>query len=177
MQTIPVPKGAKLVKTETNKGTLVIEPCFPGFGLTIANALRRVLLSSLTGAAVTNVRIKGVEHEFSILPGIKEDIINIILNLKLLRFKVYSDKPTVLRLKFKGEQIVTGADFKGSSEAEVINKEQVIANLTDKKAELDMEITVSRGIGYLPVEARENEEKVIGDIKIDATFTPISNMY
>lgn len=150
--------------------------CFPGYGATLGNALRRVLLSSLPGAAIRSVKIKGVAHEFSTLPGVLEDVVQIILNLKQVRFRSHSEEAVTVSLKAKGEGAVTGRDIKCPSSVEVVNADQLIATLTDKKAELEIDLVVDRGLGYVPVEARENEEREIGEIAIDAVYTPIKRV-
>lgn len=161
-----------------NKADVIIEPCHSGYGMTLGNALRRVLLSSLPGGAITAIKIGGVGHEFSTIDNVSEDIVEMILNLKQIRVKVYSDEPVVLTLSAKGEGKVTGADIKSSSDAEVINKDQVIATLTAKDAKLDMEITVAKGIGYVPSEDQSGskEKGEIGVILIDSIFTPVVNV-
>ena len=141
--------------------------------MTLGNALRRVLLSSLKGAAVTSVKIKGVSHEFSTLDGVMEDAVQIILNLKKIRFRLHTDESVKVSLKFKGEGKVTAAAIKGSSEVEVVNPEQIIAIITDKKVELEMELEVSNGLGYVPIDQQERGEKEIEVIAIDAVYTPI----
>lgn len=150
-----------------------MEPLYPGYGVTIGNSLRRILLSSLPGAAVTALKIKGVDHEFSTIPNVKEDMIEIILNIKQLRMKVHSNETVRLELKVKGEREVTAADFKKNSEVEIVNPELHIATLDNKSAELDMEIIVGTGRGYVPVEQRENEKLEIGVIAVDAIYTPV----
>ncbi|MDD5626488.1 MAG: DNA-directed RNA polymerase subunit alpha [Patescibacteria group bacterium] len=176
MEEIQLPQKVEIIKSQGNRATLVIEPCFPGYGLTLGNALRRVLLSSLPGGAVTAVKIKGVDHEFSALPFVKEDMVDIILNLKQLRFKVYKREPVKITLNVKGEKEVKARDIKTGSDVEIANPDLRIATLTDKKAELEMEITVSQGRGYKPVEQREEEKREIGEIAVDAIFTPIKNV-
>lgn len=177
MENIPLPKKINFEETdEKNMEKLVIEPCFPGYGITIGNALRRVLLSSLPGAAVTAVKIKGVEHEFSTVKGVKEDMVEIILNLKQLRLKVHTDEPVILKMKLKGEKSVKGSDFEKNSDVEIVNPEHTLCTITDKSAELDMEIVVQKGRGYMPTEAREKEKPEIGMILIDAIYTPIINV-
>lgn len=173
MQPIALPKKIEIIKSQKNRATLVIEPCFPGYGLTLGNALRRVLLSSLPGAAVTGVKIKGVDHEFSTIPNVAEDVVQIILNLKQLRLKVHRDEPVKIILKAKGEKKVKASDIKTTSDVEIANPDFLIATLTHRKAELEMEITVARGRGYQPVEQREGEMREIGEIAIDAFFTPV----
>lgn len=167
----------KTVSEDLKKGVFEVEGLFAGYGLTIGNAIRRVLLSSLPGAAVTQVKIKNVPHEFSTLPGVKEDIVELSLNFKKLRFRMNVDEPQFLTLKAKGEKTVTAADIKTNSNVELLNPDELLANLTDKSAELDVEIRVERGLGYSSVESRKEEEKLaIGTIAIDAFFSPITNV-
>lgn len=170
---VTLPKKPKFIKMEENAGKVEIENCYPGYGTTLGNALRRILLSSLTGAAVTSVKIKGATHEFSTIPGVLEDAIQIILNLKKVRFKVYKDEPVKLTLKEKGVKKITAAQIQCPSDVEVVNKEVPLASITDKKGELEMEIEVQRGLGYVPVEQQEREKKEIGLIAIDAIYTPV----
>lgn len=167
----------KTISEDRKKGVFEIEGLFAGYGLTVGNALRRVLLSSLPGAAVTQIKIKGVSHEFSTLPGVKEDIVELMLNFKKLRFKMSIDEAQTLTLKIKGEKTVTGGDVKTSSEVEILNPEEVIAHLTEKNADLDIEIRVERGLGYSSVESRKEEDKLaIGTVAIDAFFSPVTNV-
>ena len=165
--------SVKTVKETNTAGTFVISGLYPGFGLTVANSLRRILLSSLPGAAITQIKVNGVEHEFSTLPGVVEDLIQITLNLKKVRFKLFSDEPQTLTLKVKGERVVTAADIKLNSNLEVINPDYVVATLTAKNASLDMELTVERGLGYAPAGGRQDEKLSIGLIAIDAFFSPV----
>jgi DNA-directed RNA polymerase subunit alpha len=153
-----------------------MEALWPGYGVTIGNSLRRVLLSSLPGAAVTQVKIKGVQHEFSTIAGVREDIVTILLNLKQLRFKLYADEPQKATLSVKGEKDVTGADLELPTQVELVNPEAPIAALTDKKAEFELEITVERGMGYAPAETLKKGKLEIGTIVIDAIFTPIKKV-
>lgn len=179
MKHISLPKKFIVEEGEKgNKAKIIIEPCFPGYGTTLGNALRRVLLSSLPGGAVTAMKINGINHEFSTIENVSEDVVEIILNLKQLRVKVYSDEPVILRINAKGEGKVTGADVEKSSDAEIINKDQLIATLTDKNAKLDMEITVAKGIGYVPSEEQKDskEKGEIGVILVDSIFTPVLNV-
>jgi DNA-directed RNA polymerase subunit alpha len=170
---ISLPTIAKIIDKKENKATFQIEALYPGFGVTLGNSLRRVLLSSLPGAAVTGVKIKGVSHEFSTLPGVLEDVISILLNLKQLRFKMYSQEPQKATLKVKGEGKVKASDFKVPSQVELVNKDLHIATLISKNAELEIEIEIEKGIGYSPREARKKEKLVVGEIALDAIFTPI----
>jgi len=162
--------------SEPNQAILTIEPMYMGYGTTVGNALRRVLLSSLPGAAVTAVKIKGVDQEFSPIKGVKEDALDICLNLKLLRLKVFSEEPQKLKLKVKGKKEVKASDIEKNADVEIVNPELVLASTTDKDSELDMEITVSQGRGYLPIEERRKEDLEIGTILIDALFTPVKNV-
>jgi len=173
MEKIPLPKKVSFQDLGNNKYQVVMEPLYPGYGVTLGNSLRRILLSSLPGAAVVAVKIKGVDHEFSTVPNVKEDVIELILNLKQLRLKLHNDQPVKLELKVKGEKVVTGADFKKNSDVEVVNPDLHIATLDSKGAELDMEVIVTSGRGYVPVEQRENEKLEIGMIAVDAIYSPV----
>ncbi len=177
MEAIPLPNQARVSDLGGNKYSLVLEPLYPGYGVTIGNAMRRVLLSSMPGAAATAVKIKFVDHEFSTIPNVKEDVIQIILNLKQLRLKSFSNEPVKLTLKVKGEKVVTAGDFKETDQVQVINKDLYIATLDNKNSDLDIELTVEQGRGYTPVEARENLKLEVGVIAIDAIFTPIRSVH
>src|SRR6185369_13434599 len=177
MEAISLPNRAKVEDLGDNKYSLTLEPLYPGYGVTIGNALRRVLLSSLPGAAVTAVKIKFADHEFSTVPNVKEDVIQIILNLKQLRVKSFSQEPVRLSVKVKGEKVVTAADIKETDQVQVINKDLHIATLDNKNAELDMELVIEQGRGYWPIELRENQKPEIGMIPIDAIFTPVRSVY
>ena len=170
---LQIPEQVKVLSREGSKTTFEISPLMPGYGATIANPLRRVLLSSLEGAAVTSVKIKGVDHEFSSIPGVLEDVIEVILNIKKIRLKLHSDGPVKLTLDVKGERTVTAADIKLTSDVKVINEDQHIATITDKKMGLNMELEIEKGIGYVPVEQRQKEKLAIGVIAVDAIFTPV----
>jgi len=173
IENIPLPNRVDFQDLGNNKYQVTMEPLYPGYGVTIGNSLRRILLSSLPGAAVTAVRIKGVDHEFSTVQNVKEDVIEIILNLKQLRMKVHTNEPVTLELKVKGEKAVTAADFKGNSDVEIVNPELHIATLDNKSADFDMEVIVQAGRGYVPVEKRESEKLEIGMIAVDAIYTPV----
>ena len=170
---IPLPLKPKITKKEQNAAVFEVEGLYPGYGVTIGNSLRRVLLSSLQGAAITQMKIKGIHHEFSTIPGVLEDVITIGLNLKQLRFKTYTEEPQKARLKVKGEKEVKASDFELPSQVELITKNSHIATLTDKKAELDIEIQIEKGTGYQPVEQRKKDKLEIGVIALDAYFTPV----
>jgi len=163
----------KTISEDEKNGVFEIEGLYTGYGLTVGNAFRRVLLSSIPGAAVTQIKISNVKHEFTTLPGVLEDIIEIIFSLKKVRFRFHADEPQVLTIEAKGEKEITAKDIKSNSLVEIINPDAHIATLTDKKAELKMEITVEKGLGYVPVEERKTEKTPIGVIAIDAVFTPV----
>ena len=163
----------KPVREEGNKATFVVEPLHSGYGMTLGNSLRRVILSSLGGAAVTAVKIDSVAHEFSTIEGVKEDVVEIILNLKKLRFRVFSDEPQFLVLNASKKGAVTAADIKTTADVEVVNPDQLIATLDKDKVMLGMEIKVEKGRGYVPVENREAEKLEVGMIAVDALYSPI----
>ena len=170
---LSLPNQPKIIKKGDNEAVFEIEALYPGYGTTIGNSLRRVLFSSLEGAAVTHVKIKGVSHEFSTIPGVLEDVILLSLNLKQLRFKVFSDEPQKATLKVKGEREVRGSDFNLPSQVELVNKNVPIATLTKKTSELEMEVTIEKGIGYNSRDSREKEKLEVGMISLDAVFTPV----
>ena len=177
MDPILLPNQAVTEDLGDNKYQVTLEPLYPGYGVTIGNTLRRVLLSSMPGAAVTAVKIKFVDHEFSTIPNVKEDVIQIILNLKRLRLRSFSAEPVRLQVKVKGEAIVTAADIKETDQVEIINKDLHLATLDNKNAEFEMELVVEQGRGYVPVEARENEKNEVGLLSIDAIYTPVKAVY
>jgi DNA-directed RNA polymerase subunit alpha len=156
-----------------NYAQFAIEPLERGFGITLGNSLRRILLSSLPGAAVTYVKIDGVLHEFSTIPGVVEDTTNIILNLKGLPLKLMSDEPKVLRIEATGEREVTASDIVPDADIELLEPDYHIATLSDKKARLFMEIGVEKWRGYVTADKQRNVEHVIGLIPVDSIFTPI----
>lgn len=168
--------GIKTVSEEGTKGVFEIEGLYAGYGLTVGNALRRSLLSSLPGAAVTYIKVKNASHEFTTIPGIKEDMVELVLNMKKLRFRMHTDEPQTLLLEVKGERTVTAEDIKTNSQVEVVNPDEVIATLTAKDAELSMEITVEKGLGYSAVESRKAEKLSVGLIGVDALFSPVTKV-
>lgn len=177
MEAILLPSKIEIVPGESdNVASLVVEPCFHGYGMTIGNALRRVMLSSLPGAAVTSFKIKGVQHEFSAMDGVKEDVLEIALNLKMLRLRHFSEGPVRLTLKVKGEKVVTAGDFDATSEVEIVNPDLHIATLTDKKSELEMEVFVEKGRGYRTTEERAKEKLELGMIAVDSVFAPLRDV-
>lgn len=152
-------------------GQYKIEPLEPGYGTTLGNALRRVLLSSLPGAAVTGIRIEGVYHEFSTIPYVREDVTQIVLNVKRIRLRSYAERPVKLWLQARGQDVVRAGDIECPSTVEVVNPNLVIAHLDDEDAYLDIEMTVERGRGYRPAELQENLP--IGLVPVDAIFSPV----
>lgn len=172
-QKITLPLKPKIIHQKDHQALFEIAPCYPGYGVTLGNALRRVLLSSLTGAAVTSIKIPGINHEFSTIPYVKEDVIEIMLNIKQLRFKLYTDGPVKITLKAQGEKEVRAKDIKTPSDIEIVNKDLLIATLTDKKANLEIEMQVEKGTGYVPAEQQDKDKSEIGLIALDAIFTPI----
>ena len=173
---IEKPKIEIVEISEDNRyGKFVCEPLERGYGTTLGNSLRRILLSSLPGAAITSIRIDGVLHEFSTIPGVRDDVTNIVLNLKSLCFKMYSEEPRVLRLDVKGEKEVTAADIITDPDVEILNPDLHIATLNED-GELHMEMTVERGKGYVAAEKNKKPDHVIGVIPIDSIFSPIQRV-
>ncbi|MCK5533568.1 DNA-directed RNA polymerase subunit alpha [bacterium] len=169
-----IPEALSIDKDKSSDmyGRFIAEPFERGYGHTIGNSLRRILLSSLEGAAVTAVKIKGAMHEFSVLPGVVEDVINIILNLKLLRFKLYSSGPETLYLELSQEGEIKAKDIKTNSNVEIINLDQHILTL-DNNGKIEMEIEVSKGRGYVSSDKNKKKEHPIGTIAVDAIFSPV----
>lgn len=159
-----------------NERTLTIEPCYFGYGTTLGNAMRRALLSSLTGAAATAAKIEGVSHEFSAIPNVQEDAMEILLNVKQLRMKVFTDEPVRLMLDASGKRDVTARDIAPQSDVEIVNPDLHIASLTSESASLHIEIFARRGRGYITTDARGKERSELGTMAIDAVFTPIRNV-
>lgn len=170
---VALPSKPRIVSEEKNSASFEIDGLFPGYGHTLGNSLRRIILSSLTGAAITSVKIDDVPHEFSTIDGVQEDVITILLNLKRIRFLMTGDETQVLTLSAKGVGVVTAKDIKVTGQVEVLNPEQHIAELTSKNASLSMEITLEKGLGYVPRELRDESKAEIGTIQLDSTFTPI----
>ena len=171
--TIVIPSKPKIVSEADFSGTYEIDGLYPGYGHTLGNSLRRIILSSLPGVAVTSVKIEGIDHEFSVISGVKEDAITILLNLKRMRLNMVGNEPQTLTLKVKGAKDVTAGDVKAPGGIEILNPELAIATLTDKNAELNMEITVEKGLGFVPKEVLQKNREDIGSITVDAIFTPI----
>ena len=166
----------KKISETDSEGTFEIEGLYAGYGLTVGNALRRVLFSSIPGAAITKIKVKGVNHEFSTIPGVIEDIVEIILNLKKVRFQLHTNESQILTLKKKGEGKITAPDINTNAQIEVVTPKAPIATLSSKSAELDMELTVEKGLGYVPVDARVGEKLPIGAIALDALFSPVTKV-
>ncbi len=169
---IHTPTLAGIVDHSPTSSTFVVEPLYSGYGMTLGNSLRRVLLSSISGAAITSFRINGVSHEFTTVKGVKEDIVAIMLNLKGLRFKVFSNEPQVLQVSKKGRGVVKAKDIQTNADIEVVNPEHVICTIDDTKGSFDMEITVETGRGYKALE-EQSDKRSTDDIALDALFTPV----
>lgn len=160
-----------------NSATFAIEPLHSGYGMTLGNSLRRVLLSSIAGAAITSFKIEGASHEFTTLPGVKEDVVQIILNLKGVRFRLYLDDPQTIRLSKKGKGKVVAKDITLNSDVEIANPDHVIATLDGPKADLTMDIVVEKGRGYRPVDESGSDRKIVSDmIIVDAIFSPVQRV-
>ncbi len=176
MFSISLPKSPIYKKGEDDKtGQIIIEECFPRYGATIGNSLRRVLLSSLEGNAIVSVKIKGVTHEFAAIDGVVEDVVQIILNLKGVRFKLDGVDEATAFLKVKGKKDITAADFETTSELTVVTPDEHIATITSPSTTLDLEVKVKKGLGYVPVEQR-GDEKEIGTIAVDAIYNPVKRV-
>lgn len=170
---IVLPSKPRIVSEQEWSGSYEIDGLYPGYGHTLGNSLRRIILSSLPGAAITEVKIDGVNHEFSTIAGVKEDVVTILINLKRIRIKMHSDEPQVLSLSVKGAKEITAGDLQVPGQVEVLNPELVIAHTTEKGAELSVELKVERGLGFVPKEVLQKEKVDIGTITLDAIFTPI----
>src|SRR3989344_5413051 len=178
--TIHLPSKPRIVSEEGESGIFEIEGLYPGYGHTLGNSLRRIILSSLPGVAITSVKITGVQHEFSTLEGVKEDVITILLNLKKIRMRFATDEPQMLSLKVKGSTLtgsesktITAADLDVPGQIEILTPDIVIATLTNKAALLEMEIRAEKGLGFMPKEMIDKSRVEIGSIALDGIFTPI----
>lgn len=171
--TILLPSKPKIISEEGMSGVFEIEGLYPGYGHTLGNSLRRIILSSLPGVAITSVKISGVNHEFSVMDGVKEDVITILLNLKKVRMRFSTDEPQTINLKIKGEKVVTAGDLDLPGQVEVLNPDQIIATVTGKYTELEMEIHAEKGLGFVPKEMLEKNRVDIGTVSMDGVFTPI----
>ncbi|MDC0625536.1 DNA-directed RNA polymerase subunit alpha [Alphaproteobacteria bacterium] len=168
----PSKMDVNVQENDGRTGSLIAEPLERGFGLTLGNAIRRVLLSSLQGAAITSVKIKGVVHEFSTIPGVKEDLTDILLNLKSIAVKVHSPGLKKMYIKANGSGEIRAGNFETDSETEIMNKDQLIMTL-DTNADVEIEANIETGKGYVSAEVAEDENKIIGEIKLDAMFSPV----
>ena len=170
---IILPSKPRIVKEDATSGVYEIDGLYPGYGHTLGNSIRRIILSSIPGASITSLSIDGVKHEFSAIDGIKEDVIAIILNLKKTRFKLHGDDAQKATLHIKGAKTVTASDIEVPSQLEIMNKDQYICESTAKNVDIAIEITVEKGLGYVPREVLQKEKAEIGTIALDASFTPI----
>ncbi len=170
---VTLPSKPRVVSEAEFSGIYEIDGLYPGYGHTLGNSLRRIILASLPGATVTQVKIEGVQHEFSTMAGMNEDVITLLLNLKRVRFMLHGDEAMVVKLKKSGPGMVTASDITCPTQVEVLNPTQHIAELTAKGSALDMEITIERGLGYVPREIHQRDKVEIGTIALDAVFTPI----
>ena len=174
--TIIAPSKPRVVFEEKNKGIYEIDGLYAGYGHTLGNSLRRIILSSIAGAAITAIKIEGVPHEFSKIPGVKEDVITIILNLKRIRFKLNSDEPQTAKISVFGVKNITAKDIDTPTQIEVLNTKEHIATLTSKDAKLSIELTIEKGLGYVPRESLRKDKVDVGVIVLDAVFTPIKRV-
>jgi DNA-directed RNA polymerase subunit alpha len=173
---ILLPSNPKIVSEKGFSGVYEIDGLYPGYGHTLGNSLRRIILSSIPGVSIITVKIDGVDHEFSTMKGVKEDVINIILNLKKVRFKVVNDEEQTVTLKVKGIRDVTAGDITVPGQVEVLNPEEHIAFITDKATELSIEIKIQKGLGFIPKEEIQKDKVEIGVIAMDAIFTPVKRV-
>lgn len=167
------PALAGIEEHSTTSSTFAIEPLHAGYGNTLGNSLRRVLLSSIEGAAIVSFKIEGATHEFTTVAGVKEDIVDIMLNLKNVRLKVHTDQPVELRLEKKGAGVVTAADIKTTADVEIVNPEQVIATIDDPKKAIVIDLVVESGRGYRTIEESSEDRLHSDHIALDAVFSPV----
>jgi len=169
---VTLPSKPRVVTEDGNTGVYEIDSLYPGYGHTLGNSLRRIILSSLSGAAITSVKIEDVSHEFATIDGIRESVMEILLNLKRVHFTLHGDEAQTIRLSVKGPKTVTAADFSLPTQVEIANPDQYICDIAGK-ASFELEATIERGLGYVPREVLTKEKVDIGTIALDATFTPI----
>lgn len=174
---ITLPLQPKIILEDGNRAVFEIERLYPGYGQTIGNSIRRVMLSSLKGAAITSVKIEGVRHEFSTIEGVMEDVVDIILNLKQMRFRLHGEGPHTITLSVSGEKEVKGKDFKVPSQVEIVTPGLHIATITSKKISLQMEAVIESGFGYVPQETRTKEKVDVGTVALDAVFSPVQKVH
>lgn len=168
-----LPSKPRIVLEEESKGVYEIDGLYPGYGHTLGNSLRRIILSSLPGAAITSIKIAGVDHEFSTMDGLKEDIVTVLLHLKKVRFKLLSDEAQKVTLSVKGPKVVTASMIKAPGQVEVLNPDLYLAEITDKNTNLEIEMTIEKGLGFVPKDVLQKGKVEIGTIALDAIFTPI----
>ncbi len=172
-QNIMLPSKPRIVSESESKGVYEIDNLYPGYGHTLGNSLRRIILSSLPGAAIVSLKIDGVSHEFSTIDGVKEDVLTILLHLKRVRFKILSDEPQTVTLSVKGPKKITAADIKCPGQVEVLNPDQYVCELSAKGKSFEAEIVVEKGLGFVPKEVHQKSKNDIGTIAVDAIFSPI----
>ncbi len=169
---IILPSKLSIISEDEIKGVYEIDGLYPGYGHTLGNSLRRIILSSLSGAAITSLKIEGAPHEFTVLDGVKEDVVTILLHLKQVRFRLLSDEPQTVKLSIKGPKMVTASDIEAGGQVEVLNKDLYIAEVTAKSG-LSIEMTVQKGLGFVSKDIHQKEKNDVGTISVDAIFTPI----
>lgn len=169
---IILPSKLSIVSEDPTKGIYEIDGLYPGYGHTLGNSLRRIILSSLVGSAITSLKIEGVEHEFSVIDGVKEDVITILLHLKQVRFRLNTDESQTVKLEIKGPKVITAGDITVGGQVEILNKDLYIAEVTGKNT-LSIEMTVEKGLGFVPKEMHQKTKNEVGVISLDAIFTPI----
>jgi len=174
MENIALPKNIKFNKGESdNEAQITVEPCFPGYGITLGNSIRRVLLSSLQGAAPVGIVIEGVGHEFMTLPHLKEDVLEFILNVKQLRLKMHTDETVILNLDVHGKKRIKASDIEPNPEVEIVNPDLELAVITDMAGKINAKIYVQKGMGYVTIESREEKQSIVNYIEMDAIFSPV----
>jgi DNA-directed RNA polymerase subunit alpha len=174
---IALPSKPKIVTEEGFKGVYEIDGLYPGYGHTLGNSLRRIILSSLPGAAIVELKVKGAGHEFSTVEGVKEDLISIILNIKKIRLSLQGEESQTIKIKATGPKVITAGDIEAPSQVRIMNKDQVIFNLTEKGKVVEMEMRVQRGLGYVPKEQIQKDRVEVGTITLDGIFTPIRRVH
>lgn len=170
---ITLPSKPRIISEEEHSGVYEIDGLYPGYGHTLGNSLRRIVLSSLPGAAITSVKIEGVEHEFSTMNGVREDVVTILLNLQKLRFEMLTGEPQTVTISAKGPKKITAADLTVPGQVRLLNPNAYVCELTDKNASFEAEFRIERGLGYVPREALKKDRVEIGEISVNAIFSPI----
>ncbi|MBY0473039.1 DNA-directed RNA polymerase subunit alpha [Patescibacteria group bacterium] len=170
---ITLPSKPRIISEEEHSGVYEIDGLYPGYGHTLGNSLRRIVLSSLPGAAITSVKIEGVEHEFSTMNGVREDVVTILLNLQKLRFEMLTGEPQTVTISAKGPKKITAADMTVPGQVRLLNPNAYVCELTDKNTSFEAEFRIERGLGYVPREALKKDRVEIGEISVNAIFSPI----